>query len=141
MGEEEKEATKSNRKANLKLYSEYNKTLRSWFVAFGIAVPAIFITSKEAKDFLLQSQDIKYIILYFLAGVFFQVLISFLNKYISWSAYHRDECKLRDKPCSERCEYFASHENKIWIDIALDIATFICFAVAIYKLLTIPTIG
>jgi len=141
MSEEEKEATKASCKTNLTLYSEYNKTLRSWFVAFGIAVPAIFITSKEAKDFLLQSQDIKYIILYFLASVFFQILISFLNKYISWSTYHRDECKLRDKPCTKWYEYFSSHENKIWIDISLDITTFICFAMAILELLTLPTVG
>ena len=60
--EEEKEKLKASRDANLSLYGEYNKTLRSWFVAFGIAVPAIFITSKEAKEFLLKSPNINFII-------------------------------------------------------------------------------
>lgn len=135
---EDLEKHKANREANLKLYSEYNKTLRSWFVAFGIAVPAIFITSKEAKEFLLKSPNIYFIIQLFLAGVFFQIFISFLNKYISWSAYHREDCTLmHNDDCRPVYKYFASHENKIWIDLALDILTLFCFALAIVELVNI----
>lgn len=150
MGEEEKKVEekkkekklKASREANLKLYSEYNKTLRAWFVAFGIAAPAIFITSKEAKEYLLLSPDINYIIRLFLIGVACQIFISFLNKFISWSAYYRDDCTLMNgNDCHPASKYFASHENKIWIDIAFDVLTIVCFAAAIYKLLTIPTVG
>ena len=133
---------KASRDANLALYSEYNKTLRSWFVAFGIAVPAVFVTSKDAKDFLLMSSDINCIIIIFLVGVASQIVISFLNKFISWSAYHRDDCILMNgHNCHPVFEKIASFENKIWIDFIFDIVTLSFFAWAIYKLLTIPIVG
>lgn len=129
---------KASRVANLALYSEYNKTLRSWFVAFGIAVPAIFITSKEAKDILLKSPNINFIIRLFLIGVACQIFISFLNKFISWSAYYRDDCTLmHGNDCHPAYKYFASHENAIWIDVSFDILTIVCFAWAVVELLTI----
>jgi hypothetical protein len=136
--EEEKEKLKASRDANLSLYGEYNKTLRSWFVAFGIAVPAIFITSKEAKEFLLKSPNINFIINLFFIGVTCQIIISLLNKFISWSAYHRDDCKLMyDKDCHPAFKHIASLENAILIDFIFDLATIICFAWAIYKLLSV----
>jgi hypothetical protein len=129
---------KASRDANLALYSEYNKTLRSWFVAFGIAVPAVFVTSKDAKEFLLKSSDFHFIIIVFLVGVAGQIVISFLNKFISWSAYHRDDCTLmHGNDCHPAYKYLASHENAIWIDVSFDILTIVCFAWAVVELLTI----
>jgi hypothetical protein len=129
---------KASRDANLALYSEYNKTLRSWFVAFGIAVPAVFVTSKDAKEFLLKSSDFHFIIIVFLVGVASQIVISFLNKFISWSAYHRDDCILmQSDDCRPIFKRIASLENAIWIDFIFDILTIFCFVLAIVKLLTI----
>lgn len=135
---DEEEKLKANREANLALYSEYNKTLRSWLVAYGIAVPALFVTSKDAKEFLLQSCNFKFIIITFLLGVLAQVLISFLNKFVSWCAYHRDDCKLRDGvPCKPYFSKVAKLENSIWIDVSLDICTLLFFAISTYMLLNI----
>jgi hypothetical protein len=131
---------KASRDANLALYSEYNKTLRSWLVAFGIAVPAVFVTSKDAKEFLLKSPDLQLIIIVFLFGVASQIAISFLNKFISWSAYHRDDCKLiQGRDCHPAFKRIASLENEIWIDFIFDVATVGCFLWAIVKLLSIST--
>lgn len=135
---DDEEILKANREANLALYSEYNKTLRSWLVAYGIAVPALFVTSKDAKEFLLQSCNFKFIIITFLFGVFAQILISFINKFVSWCAYHRDDCKLRkDVPCKPYFSWVAKLENSIWIDVTLDVLTLFFFAMSTYMLLNI----
>jgi hypothetical protein len=135
---DELEKVKASRAANLTLYSEYNKTLRSWLVAFGIGVPAVFVTSKDAKEFLLKSPDLKLIITIFLLGVACQIGSSFLNKFVSWSAYHRDDCRLvLNRECHPIFKCIASLENDIWIDFLFDIATFAFFAWAVVKLLTI----
>ena len=64
--------------------------------------------------------------------------ISFLNKFISWSAYHRDDCKIMDnKKCHWIYRKFACLEDEIWIDFTFDVITIICFAWAIIKLLNI----
>ena len=131
---------KASRDANLALYNEYNKTLRSWLVAFGIAVPAVFVTSKDAKDFLLKSPDVQLIIIVFLLGVASQIAISFLNKFISWSAYYRDDQKLmQGRDCHSVFKRIASLENEIWIDFVFDVATIGFFLWAIVKLLSINT--
>lgn len=134
------EKLKASRDANLALYSQYNNTLRSWFVAFGIAVPAIFITSKDAQAFLLKVPDLKWVIAAFLAGVGSQIFVSFINKFIAWSAYHRDDCLLlRETSCHSLFNKIASLENEIWLDFACDLITIICFVWAIYGLLAIGT--
>jgi hypothetical protein len=133
---------KASRDANLALYGEYNKTLRSWLVAFGIAVPAVFVASKDAKEFLLKAPDLELIIIVFLAGVAGQVATSFLNKFISWSAYHRDDCRLtQGRDCHPIFGRIASLENEIWIDFIFDAVTVGCFIWAVIRLLSINTAG
>ena len=135
---DELERLKASRDANLSLYSEYNKTLRAWLVAFGIAVPAVFVTSKDVKEFLLKAPDFQTIIVVFFIGVASQIFISFLNKFISWSAFHRDDCRINaDRECHVVFKTVSKLENHIWIDLILDVASLGCFSWAIVKLLTI----
>jgi len=133
---EELEKLKSIRDANLSLYKEYNKILRAWLVAFGIAVPAVFVTSKDAKDFLISIPNYKYILIVFLLGVVSQIAISFLNKFVSWSAYHRDDCVLNlNRECKPIFKLIAKLENYIWIDLVFDVLTFVAFGWAMISLI------
>lgn len=126
---------KLSREANLSLYSEYNKALRAWLVAYGIAIPALFITSKEAKDFLSSLECYKFIIIIFLLGLASQISIAFINKFVSWSAYHRDDEKIKGNSPNRFIEVVASLENSIWIDFILDVLSVIFFSVATVMLL------
>jgi len=136
MTEEEIDKLKLNREANLILYSEYNKTLRAWLVAYGIAVPALFITSKDAKDFLTTLENHEAIIMIFLLGMASQILIAFVNKFVSWSAYHRDDCKINELACNSFVRRIASIENSIWIDLIFDVLAILFFSIATVMLLT-----
>ena len=136
MTDEELEKLKLNREANLSLYSEYNKTLRAWLVAYGIALPALFITSEDAKNYLSSLVYHETIIIIFLSGLASQITIAFVNKFVSWSAYHRDDCIILDKNCSNITKKIASFENSISIDFIFDIFSILFFSTATVMLLT-----
>ena len=110
---------------NLSLYAEYNKTLRAWLVGFGFSVPALFIINEAAQTKLLAAENTKCIIWLFLAGAAAQILMAFVNKVISWCAYHK-----HDKG-EENVNFFvnwaAGFENAFVIDVVLDIASLIAF--------------
>jgi|APCry1669189034_1035192.scaffolds.fasta_scaffold42235_2 hypothetical protein len=129
----------SNRESNFAQYSQYNNTLRSWLVAFGVAVPAVFISSKDAQAFLQHVPDLKNVIATFLAGVCSQIVVSFINKFVAWSAYHRDDLALRNTTCTPFTKKVASFENAIWLDFTCDLITIACFAWAICQLFAVDT--
>lgn len=130
MTHERKEELERNREANLTLYSDYNKTLRAWLVAYGIALPALFITSKDAKAFLSGLECHTFIVQVFLLGLTAQIGIAFINKFVSWSAYHRDDLELSNSNCNKFINWVASFENSIWVDFVLDLISILAFGVA-----------
>lgn len=120
---------------NLELYKEYNKSLRTWLVAYGVALPALFITSKDAKDFLLSIPGYKALIAVFLIAVATQIVGTFLNKYVAWCAYHRNDCNTKGVNCSHFIQGMADLENSIKIDLWFDVITVLLFGVATIWLL------
>ena len=110
---------------NLSLYGEYNKTLRAWLVGFGFGVPALFIVNQAAQNKLLAASNAKCIVWLFLAGAAAQVFIAFLNKVVSWCAYHKhDKGKVK---VNKAVLFFAAMENLFIIDIVLDITSLVTF--------------
>ena len=63
--------------------NDYNKALRAWFVAFGVGLPVVYISSEDARDYLVSLQEYKFVIICFVIAMCLQILIAFLNKYIS----------------------------------------------------------
>lgn len=47
-----------NNNENLELYKEYNKTLRTWLVAYGIALPALFISSSATQTSKIKNNQV-----------------------------------------------------------------------------------
>ena len=111
----------SAKKDNLKLYEEYNKTLRAWLVGFGFGVPALFIVNDAAQQKLLTAENASCIIWLFLIGAASQIFMAFLNKIVSWCAYHKYDKKQND--VNKVVYLFASLENKFIIDVVLDITS------------------
>lgn len=73
---------------NFEKYSEYNKILRSWFVAFGIGGPALFLVNDAVRNKLSESADLKLVAILFLLGAAAQILVAFINKITNWYIYH-----------------------------------------------------
>jgi hypothetical protein len=118
-------------------YSEYSKTLRAWLVAYGIGGP-VLLNTNERLLFLFHTSPLKsWIVGCFLAGVFGQVLLGFLNK---WCAYHMylGTCK-RGFKRTVRYRFWNYLNERNWIDLTIDglsitsfvAATVLCLMVVI----------
>ena len=114
---------------NLKLYEEYNKTLRTWLVGFGFGVPALFIVNDAAQKKLIAAHNAEIIIWLFLTGAAIQVFMALINKIISWCAYHKHN--VGEEKCGGVVRAFASLENMFIIDVSLDIVSLVTFSFSI----------
>lgn len=123
------------RKEYFALYSEYNKSLRAWFVAFGVGLPVVYITSKEARDYLSSLEGHNIVIVCFIIAMCLQIIIAFLNKYISWCGYRNEGDIVNKKETGDFILWVRSWENAIWIDFVFDALALAFFGISIFVLL------
>lgn len=74
-------------KEELAAYLEYNKILRSWFVAFGVGGPALFMINPRIGTELAENGELSYVSGLFLAGAGCQVSGALINKIGNWYVY------------------------------------------------------
>lgn len=115
----------SGEEENLRLYEEYNKTLRTWLVGFGFGVPALFIVNEAAQRKLVASENAACIVWLFLIGAALQILMALVNKIVASCAYHKYD--IGAEKCGGVVLAFASIENTFAIDVVLDILSLIAF--------------
>lgn len=116
--------------AHFESYAEYNRILRSWFVAFGIGGPALFLAEDNLRATLIASGETRRVVGLFLAGAAAQVLVAFLNKYANWYCYAgEDDAEYRRTRVYGFWQFIAS---QFWIDIILDLGAATCFISAIW---------
>ena len=116
-------------------YAEYNRILRSWFVAFGVGGLALFLVQSPVREALLASGQTRAVVILFLSGVTAQIVVAFLNKYANWYCYYGE-----DNPAflhSPLYSFWSRIASQFWIDIILDIFTVGCFLTAIGMLFDI----
>jgi hypothetical protein len=116
-------------------YQEYNKLLRTWFVAFGIGVPALLYSRPDLLERLGGFQQTA-IVTALLVGSIVQVLVAYLNKYCSYSDWdflvRRSRSPGLPRTFREDCHHWLS--NQIWIDKWADRITGIAF---LYSLMVV----
>ena len=125
------------KKEHLEAYSAGAKDLRTWLLAYGIGAPALLLSNKELYGTVAKSPYANGITILFLFGVRLQVAIALMNKWLNWFLYSKfDYSKtLREQTSGiKRCH--ALSENA-WIDISIDIFSFILFAGATAYTVTI----
>jgi hypothetical protein len=118
-------------------YAEYSKTLRAWFVAYGIGGPVVLLSSDKAWDSLVKSGCGRYVGFLFISGGIIQILSALLNKHSMWLLYlEEDEAKERRKkslpdistterrPTYKLAEWYS---KQTWVDVLLDIYTLLLF--------------
>ena len=116
-------------------YLEYNKVLRTWFVAFGVGGPALFLINDKIAERLVKVGMLKEVAILFLAGATAQIIGALLNKITNWYVYmSAHDANFRGTWQHTFSEWF-THE--FWFDIAVDVITIICFGVAAWRILTV----
>ena len=116
-------------------YLEYNRVLRTWFVAFGIGGPSLFLVNSSLAQRLVDARLLRTVVILFLIGVAAQVFGALVNKVANWYVY---QSTLADGDEEHWIYALAARvTEKFWIDIVLDLLTIGVFGWAAWILLTV----
>ncbi len=111
-------------------YIQYNRMLRTWFVAFGVGGPALFLVHEPLRTRLVAQGAAASVAACFLLGAGAQVLIALFNKIVNWGIYYGDlDESFRSSWRYKAIRWLAS---QIWIDVLSDLITIVAFAVGIW---------
>lgn len=110
------------------VYQEYAKNLRTWFVAYGIGGPALFLTQSDLSTRLADSGLARTVVALFCSGTAFQILLSLINKWCQWTLYRGETAKHRMN--TRAYEFWREVSNMPSIDWICDIGSLICFTIA-----------
>jgi hypothetical protein len=118
-------------------YLSHARTLRTWFVAYGIGAPVLLLHQDKLLDKLLRSPQTRMIAVCFLAGVAVQVTTSIVYKAAMWhlyrAEYHPEVKQRRFYPL------FDWVSEAFWLEFSLDFLTMFLFAFGTVK--TIVLLG
>jgi len=116
-------------------YAEYNRILRTWFVAFGIGGPALFLVNDKIAAKLVAVGQLRWVVALFLVGATAQVLGALLNKIANWYVYIGT---IDPAIKGSRRQRFADWlMSQFWIDITIDVITILSFGAAAWLLMTV----
>ena len=116
-------------------YVEFAKTLRTWFVAYGIGAPVLALNQESLRNALTSSGSAKQIAWCFLAGVGVQILAAFTYKVAMWYLYMGE---LDPEFCATR-RYRISEMVSValWLEVLFDAGTLGLFAWATFRVLDV----
>jgi hypothetical protein len=114
-------------------YSGFSKTLRGWFVAYGIGAPVFFASQASFAKELVAANTAKPIIILFLIGVVLQILLSVAYKYCMWFLYRGEiDNNYKRYKIYKISDWLAS---QTWLEFLFDLASLGCFAYGTIHLL------
>ena len=115
---------------NFSSYQEYNKVLRTWFVAFGIGGPALLLSNAETASRLAMTGQLLQVALAFLMGAAAQVVGALINKHANWFVYSGSLAAKETWPYKAACWVC----GQFWFDMLLDLVTVASFGFAVWRL-------
>ncbi|MGH8369832.1 MAG: hypothetical protein ACRESC_02510 [Gammaproteobacteria bacterium] len=107
-------------------YMQYARTLRAWFVAYGIGVPVLLVSQEFIARAIIKAATGELITWLFLVGVAVQVLAAFLYKYSMVYLYF-DEIDDELKG-SLRLKLAIWLSNAIWLEMLFDLISIALFS-------------
>ena len=116
-------------------YSDYAKTLRTWLVAYGIGGPVLLVTQERLATRVIASGCARWIVCIFLAAVAIQVILAFVNKWITWIQYG-DAASFGRPP---RFRVYTIEDLWSGVEPALDVVSIVAFGGATLWALIICT--
>jgi len=119
-------------------YVGFARNLRTWFLAYGVGGPVVFLTNPNAGEKIAKSGYAEYIAYLFLIGVALQVIAALLYKSAMWFFY---EAEL-NRQLKEKVKYkaFRKLSESYSLEFFFDIATVACFSVATWRVLKVAIV-
>ncbi len=114
-------------------YTLLAKTLRTWFIAYGIGMPVLLFGNAEVWKSLVRQHAVVGIILPFLAGVGLQVVTAIIFKAAMWYSYLSELGELGEESWQYRAANWIT--NRYWPDAAVELVTFALFVWTTVKVL------
>jgi hypothetical protein len=116
-------------------YAEFARSLRIWFLSYGIGGPVLLLTNEPARDALAASGRARFIVLCFLTGVFVQIAVAMSYKTAMWYLYRGEsEAKARN---GFWYKFSDKLSDNYWIEFSLDIATLFLFSLGTWHAVSI----
>ncbi len=115
--------------AHFSNYAEYNKTVRTWFVSFGIAGMALLLTNPSLFE-QLSIQNRRCVVYGFLVATGCQVIDGFINKSAAWYMYAGSASP--DLRATTKYKFWEWITQQYWIDLLADLASILCFGGVAY---------
>ena len=102
-------------------YAYFARNLRTWFVAYGIGGPVVFLTNESASRAVFSLDIARPIAWLFLGGVALQIVTTMLYKTAMWYQY-MSEIEANRK---RSWQYMASEwlTDRYWPEAVLDLST------------------
>ena len=120
-------------------YLEYNKVLRTWFVAFGIGGPVLILGERESGEESGRRRNSPLLGVNVPARCWCQVVSALINKIANWyvhAAY--SGTVIRGSRKHRSAEWLM---KQFWIDVVLDVTSIALFGYAAWLLLTVFSVG
>ena len=116
-------------------YLTFARTLRTWFVAYGIGVPVLFLNQEKLFDRLVRSGQAGAVAAYFLAGVAVQIVTAIVYKAAMWHLYRAEYHAAVKKTLL--FPFFDWISDAFWLEFALDGVTLALFAIGTVKAISV----
>lgn len=124
------------------VYAEYSRTLRTWFVAYGVGGPVVILAQDKVASLVINSGYGWRIAAFFSTGVLLQILLALINKYAAYANYAGEaDADYRDRWWFT---FGAWISRQFLIDLVIDVLTAACFiysTIAVLDVLIAPTMS
>jgi hypothetical protein len=123
----------SQEKGFYEAYAGFARNLRTWFIAYGIGAPVLFLSNKDAWARIASSGQGAQIAYLFLGGVAVQILAAIIYKTAMWYLYVSELDRHQAKGWRYRVSDWVS--ESYWLEMIFDVTTLVFFGIATFRTL------
>src|SRR5207247_2726974 len=109
-------------------YAGFARNVRTWFIAYGIGAPVLFVSNAEIWKKISEHGDGRMIAYLFLAGVAVQIAAAMLYKTAMWYLYVSELDHHQAK--GWRYQFSDRVSESYVLEMAFDVATLVLFGIA-----------
>jgi len=113
-------------------YKAFSDTFRNWLIAYGIAIPYLFISEKGFTESVRNAAGMRSVVLLFLFGVLLQFLQVGVAKYVMMILYTGEEVKgFKNTSLFKHTNNFS---ERFWPYLLTDLGTVLLYAIGTWHL-------
>ena len=107
-------------------YSHFARTLRIWFIAYGVGAPIAIFSNDTILQKLMAARVVQPAIWYFFAGIAIQIVMAMMWRTSMWYQYLAEDNADVKKTRRYRWSLWASEQY--WLEVIPDLLTLGAFA-------------